>query len=154
MKVNTFVVPARVHQVVKNVDEIIERYKYTKGGVITADILASIFEIDRYIVAEALYATNEEGDTENLQYILDEYDALLVYSAPRPSRRRPSGGYTFRWRRPQVGGRFGERLPATIKKWYIREIEGTRIEGNIYEDLQLVAADCGVFLSGIIEEES
>ena len=152
LKPNTLVVSGRVHQTVKNNDEIVERYKYTRGGVITAEILASIFEIDRYIVGDALLALNEEGDPQDLQYILQENSALLVYSAPRPSRRRPSGGYTFRWRRPRIGGRYGERLPATIKKWYMTEVEGTRVEGNIYEDLKLVAADCGVFISNIAED--
>ena len=152
---NTLVVARKVHQAVKNNDQIVDRYKYTKGGVITAEILASIFEIERYVVGSALYATAEEGEANQpLEYILDEDAALLVYSAPRPSRRRPSGGYTFRWRRPRIGGRFGERLPATIKKWYIKEVEGTRVEGNMYEDLELVAADCGVFISNITAEES
>ncbi len=152
---NTLVVSRKVHQAVKNNDQIVDRYKYTRGGVITAEILASIFEIDRYVVGSALYATAEEGEaTQPLDYILEEYSALLVYSNPRPSRRRPSGGYTFRWRRPMVGGRFGERLPATIKKWYIKGVEGTRVEGNIYEDLKLVAADCGVFISNVTGEES
>lgn len=152
---NTLVVARRVHQTVKNNDQIIERYKYTKGGVITAEILASIFEIDRYIVGSALYAANEEGDTEDLQYILGEYSLLLVYAAPRPSRRRPSGGYTFRWRRPRIGGRTGERLPFTIKKWSMADagIEGTRVEGNLYEDMRLIASDCGVFCSNVFEEE-
>ena len=151
---NTLVVARKTHQAVKNNYQIVDRYKYTRGGVITAEILASIFEIDRYIVGASIYATNEEGDAENLDYILQENSALLVYSAPRPSRRRPSGGYTFRWRRPRIGGRYGERLPATIKKWYMKKVEGTRIEGNMYEDIVLVAADCGVFISDIVEEES
>ena len=150
---NTFVVSRRVHQIVKNNDEIVERYKYTKGGVITAEILASIFEIDRYIVGSALYAANSEGLTEDLDYILDEYSALLVYAAPRPSRRRPSGGYTFRWRRPRNGGKTGARLPYTIKKWHIDEIDGVRVEGNMYEDMQLIAADCGVFIGSIFSDD-
>ncbi len=149
LKPNLIVIAEHAHQVVKNHDDIVERYKYTKGGVITPELLAGIFEIDRYIVGSALYATNEEGDTEDLDYILNEASLLLVYAAPRPSKRRPSGGYTFRWRRPRNQGKTGEKLETTIKKWYIQEVEGTRIEGAIFEDMKLVAADCGVFCSSL-----
>ena len=151
IKPNVLVLPDRVHQAVKNNAEITDRFKYTRGGPITAGILASIFEIDRYLVAGALHAPNEEGDAneDTLEFILDETSALLVYAAPRPSRRRPSGGYTFRWNRPRIGGKSGDRLETTIKKWYIKEIEGTRIEGGLHEDQKMVAADCGIFITDI-----
>jgi len=153
---NTLVVPLRVHQIAKNNADIVDRYKYTKGGVITAAILASIFEIQRYLIGQALHAPNPEGDADEdtLEYILDSSSALLLYVEPRPSKRRPSGGYTFRWNRPRIRGRDGERLMTTYKKWYIKEIEGTRVEGNIYEDMKLVSADCGVFIRNIWSEES
>lgn len=155
-KPNTLVVPDRVHQIVKNNAMIVDRYKYTKGGVITAALLASIFEIDRYVIGSALYAPNEEGDVDEntLQFILDDSSLLLLYVAPRPAKRTPSGGYTFRWTRPIINGRAGERLESTIRKWYMKKIKGTRVEGSIYEDMRLVAADCGVFVRNAWTAES
>ena len=150
---NTLVVSRKVHQTVKNNDAIVERYKYTKGGVITAEIIASILEIDRYLVGQALLAENKEGLDEDLEYILGETYALLVYSAPRPSRRRPSGGYTFRWRRPRNGGKTGQRMDYTLKKWHMDERDGMRVEGNMYEDIRLIAADCGVFIKDVYAGE-
>jgi len=134
----------------KNHSDIVDRFKYTQAGIITSDLLARVFELDRYLVGSALYATSKEGETDALSYILDQYSALLVYAAPRPSKRRPSGGYTFRWRRPMRGGREGDRLEATIRKYRIEKIGGLRIDGSVYEDVKLVATACGVFFDDAI----
>jgi len=151
---NTLVVSERVHQALKNHSDVVDRFKYTQAGIITADLLARVFEIDRYLIGSALYATNPEdtvADTnDDLSYILTQYDALLVYSAPQPSKRRPSGGYTFRWRRPSQGGLAGDRLESTIRKFRIEPIGGTRIEGSVYEDLKLVSSACGVYFDDAI----
>jgi len=153
---NTLVVAERVHQTLKNHASVLDRFKYTQTGIITEKLLAQVFEVERYVKASAIYATNKEGDTENLEYILNENDALLVYAAPRPSKRSPSGGYTFRWNRPIQAGRTGERLETTVRKMRLELIAGERVEGSVYEDIKLVASSCGVFFSEAIEvsEES
>ena len=151
LKPNTLVVSHRVDAVLRNHDDIVDRYKYTQAGIITEDLLARVFKLDRYLVAEAVYALSPEG-TETMDYILNQYDALLVYAAPRPSKRRPSGGYTFRWNRPIWNGATGERLESTVRKFYLKEIRGTRVECSAYEDVKLVAADCGVYFDDAVAE--
>jgi hypothetical protein len=154
MMPNTLVVASRVHQALKNHSDIVDRFKYTQSGVITAELLAKVFEVDRYLVGSALYATNQENETDStnddLSFILNQYGALLVYSAPKPSKRRPSGGYTFRWRRPYMNGVSGEVLESTIRKFRLEKVGGTRIEGSIYEDLKLVGTACGCFFNNAI----
>ena len=147
---NTLVVSERVHKALKNHSDILDRYKYTQAGIITSELIAKVLEIDRYMIAEAVYDSIQEGGTSSLSYILDQYGAMLVYSAPRPSRRRPSGGYTLRWKRPVIGGREGERLESTIRRFRLDREGGIRIEGSIYEDVKLVAADVGVFFKDAI----
>jgi len=151
---NTLVVAERVHQTLKNHASVLDRFKYTQAGIITEKLLAQVFEVDRYLKASAVYAANKEGDTEDLQYILNENDALLVYAAPRPSKRRPSGGYTFRWNRPRIAGRTGERLETSVRKMRLELKNGVRIEGSVYEDIKLVASSCGVFFSEAVEVAS
>ncbi len=154
MMPNTLVVASRVHQCLKNHSDVLERYKYTQTGIITAELLARVFEVENYLVGSALYATNPEDSVEDtnddLSFILTQYDALLVYAAPRPSKRRPSGGYTFRWRRPTKGGQTGDRLESTVRKFRMDPIGGTRIEVSVYEDIKLVAAACGCYFSNAI----
>lgn len=148
---NTLVVADRTHQVLKNHSDVIDRYKYTQAGIITEALLARVFGIDRYLIGSAIYAEKPE-DAESLKYILNEYGALLVYANPRPAKRRPSGGYTFRWNRPRWAGKTGERLAATIRKWHDKDKRGTKVEGSAYEDIQLIASDCGVYFSNAIAD--
>jgi hypothetical protein len=146
LNANTLVVSERVHGILKNHENVIDRFKYTQRGIITDQLLAAVFEVDNYLVAKAIKATsNERSSSDTLSFILNENDALLVYSAPRPARRRPSGGYTFRWDRAQYGGAEGPRLQSTMRKFRLDKVKGDRVEGSIYEDMKLVAADCGLF---------
>ena len=151
---NTLVVAERVHQTLKQHADIKDVFKYTQAGIITQQLLARVFEIDHYHIAKAVYATNPEdtdSDTnDDLDYILNQYDVLLVYSAPRPTKRRPSGGYTFRWSRPSISGREGDRLEATIRKFRMDKIGGDRVEGSFYEDMKLIANECGVYFNDAI----
>jgi len=146
---NTLIVSLKVHQQLKNHSDVVDRYKYTQAGIITPQLLAKVFEIDRYLIGSALYSSIPE-ETDDLNFILGENDALLVYAAPRPTKRRPSGGYTFRWKRPTRRGRNDVSLESTIRRWYDKSIRGTYIEGSIYEDIKLVAADCGVFFHNAV----
>jgi len=146
---NTLVVSERVHMALKQHPDIVDRFKYTQAGIMTEELLAKVFEVDNYFKASAIFAASPEG-SESTSYILDEYSALLVYAAPAPSRYRPTGGYTFRWIRPKVGGREGERLEATIRRWKMTELAGERVEGSIWEDQKLVCSDCGVFFDDAV----
>ena len=148
---NTLVVSERVHMALANHSTVLDRYKYTQTGIITEALLAKVFEIDNYYIAKAVYATAKEGaTTQALAYIVDQYGALLLYVNPRPSKRRPSGGYTFRWNRPRWNGKTGDRLAASIRKFRMEKISGTRIEGSVYEDQKLVSSDCGIFFNNAI----
>ena len=46
-----------------------------------------------------------------------------------------------------IRGVSGDRLETTIRKIPLKLKRGTRIEGGVYEDIKLVAADCGVFFN-------
>jgi len=146
---NTFVVAERVFSILKNHSDVLDRYKYTQRGIITEELLAQVFGVDRFRVARAVFAASPKG-SETMAYALDQYGALLVYSAPVPTKRRPSGGYTFRWDRPQFGDAGGDRLMSTIRKFDLGSKGGTRIRGSVYEDIKLVASDCGVFFNNCI----
>lgn len=147
---NILVVSERAHMTLKEHADLKDIFKYTQAGVVTEQLLAKALEVDKYVVARAVYASNKEGDTVSMAYALDQYSALLVYAEPRPSIRRPSGGYTIRWNRPKNKGMDGERLESTIRRFTLEEEGGTRIDGSVYEDLKLTAADAGVFFSNAI----
>lgn len=149
VKPNTLVVSDRVHSALKQHSDVIDRYKYTQAGIMTEALLAKVFEIDRYFISSAVYSSSPQG-SETIAYALDQYGMLLLYVNPRPSKRTPSAGYTFRWSRPISRGVSGDRLESTIRKFRLTKERGTRIEGGVYEDMKLVAADCGVFFNNAV----
>ncbi len=95
---NTLTVGFKVHEALKRHPLIVDRFKYTSSESITAQMIAKLLEVDRYLVAKSVQATNNEGQAITTQFILGNH-ALLSYAAPAPSLMAHSAGYTFVWSR-------------------------------------------------------
>lgn len=139
---NTLLLGEEVFETLKQHPDIIDRYKYTQAGVITADLIAKVFEVDRLVIAGAVYATNAEGATDAYTFIHGK-KALLCYSAPAPSILAPSAGYIFAWR--NLANNIQNGMGIAIAKFEMRQLKADRVEGEFAVDPKLVAADCGVF---------
>lgn len=136
----------------RNHATVLERIKYTQRGVITEDLVASLFDVDRFLVSYATENTGEEyadpADTDtnaNYQYLTTD-DALLVYAAPRPSLMQPSGGYTFTWNGYLAGNEQGIR----IKRFRMENIASDRIEAEMTYDMKVVSPDCGTYIYDVL----
>jgi len=141
---NTLVLQEEVFETLKLHPDIIDRYKYTTAQVITADMLAKLFEVDRILVSGGVYATNNEGVTGAYSFIASK-GALLCYSAPNPGLLTPSAGYTFAWK-----GLSGMGYSTAIKNFRMEHLESDRIEGQAAFDCKIVAADLGAFFATAI----
>lgn len=93
---NTFTIGFNVWEALKRHPLILERYKFTSSDSISLDMVARLFEVDRILVAQAVQATNQEGQTFSSAFILGSH-ALLTYSAPAPTLMAHSAGFTFVW---------------------------------------------------------
>lgn len=142
---NVLVVSPDVHTVLKNHSTILERIKYTQRGVVTQDLLASLFDVDRYLVAKAVIDSSHEGGTPAPNFLYTK-DALLVYAANEPSLMQPSGGYIFTWAGLFGAGAYGNR----ISKFRMEHLKSDRVEGEMAFDAKVVASDCGVFFNNVI----
>lgn len=140
-KPNTLVLSPYVFNQLKNNADILDRIKYTQRGVVTTDILANLFEVERVLVAMATNNTAAEGVAATYDFVISNKAALLCYSNPRPSVLTPSAGYTFSWTGYLGAGAAGNR----IKRFRMEELTSDRIEGEMAFDLKLVAADLGAF---------
>jgi len=141
---NTLVLQEEVFETLKLHPDIIDRYKYTSSQVITADMLAKLFEVDRILISGGVYATNNEGATGAYSFIASK-GALLCYSAPNPGLLTPSAGYTFAWK-----GLSGMGYSTAIKNFRMEHLESDRIEGQSAFDCKIVAADLGAFFATAI----
>ena len=137
----TLVLGATTFRGIKNNADVIDRIKYTQKGVITRDMLAGLFEVDKVLVCGAVQNSAAEGLTASYDFICGSNDALLVYAAPRPSLMLPSGGYTFTWKGFLGSGPAGQR----ISRFRMEHLKSDRVEIEQAFDQKLVSAVMGAF---------
>lgn len=142
---NTFVVGADVFFALRNNAAILDRIKYTQRGIVTEDLLASLFGVEKFLVASATQDNAPEGEPNSMAYLVKN-KALLVYANPAPSILQPSGGYTFAWQGLFGAGATGNR----IMTFRMEHLKSDRVEGELAFDMKLVGADLGNYMTGLI----
>ena len=144
---NTFILGYKVFQVLKNHPLLVDRYKYTQAGaIVTEDLLAQLFGVDRVLVAKAVVNSGKEGSGTQTYNFTTGLSALLCYTAPNPGLMTPSAGYSFMW--TGVSGGLGTTVG--VSRFRMEELKSDRVEGEIAFDNKVVAADLGFFWSSII----
>lgn len=78
---NVLVLGRAVFNRLKEHPQIIERIKYSQLGVVTAELLAAVFEVDKVVIASSLYNTAQEGQDVSLSKVWGK-NAVLAYVAP------------------------------------------------------------------------
>lgn len=141
---NTLAVSYPVYSVLRQHPKIIDRFKYTQVGILQADALKTVFDVDNFWVMGAEYDTANEGQSPDLQFVWGK-SAVLAYVPPAPQRLQPALGYTFRWLfgAPDLGG-------TLTKRYRVEPKTADVIEVHRYDDIQLVAPQAAfAFLSAI-----
>jgi len=144
-KPNVLVIGPQVLQVLMNHSVVLDRIKYTQRGIVTLDLLAALFGVDRVLVANAVENTSQEGQTGAYSFVFGKA-ALLCYANPNPGLMQPSAGYTFSWNGLLGATGLGHR----IKRFRIDAIESDRIEAEMAFDFKVVASDCGLYFTSLI----
>lgn len=142
---NTLVLGYQVFSKLKNHPDFIDRIKYTSDDVVTAQLMARLFEVDRVFVAKAIKATNLEGETAGYDFIYGKH-ALLCYANPFPAIEMPSAGYTFLW----TGVNSSMEAPVSISRFRLDTKKADRLEIGMAWDNKKVSADLGYFFSGAV----
>jgi len=141
---NKLVITPKVFKALKSNASILDRIKYTQRGQVTLDLLAGLFEVDQVLVARATENTAKKGQAPTMANIFGTGQALLVYSAPRPSLMQPSGGYIFSWK-----GFTGSNNGWRVKRFRMEWLSSDRVEVEAAYDMKLVASDVGAFFTGL-----
>ena len=152
-KQNVMVVGANVLQELKNHPDIIDRIKYTQKGIVSEDLIATLFDVDRIVTAYATQANTAETTDARTQdeaatysFIADSKSLLLAYSPSGPSLQTPAAGYTFTWDGYLAGNSEGVR----IKNFRQEHIASDRVEGEMTYDMKVVAPDMGIFAKTVV----
>ncbi len=144
---NKLVVSPDVDDVLKDHASIVERIKYTQFADVDNQLIARLFGLEEYLVANAIEDVEPEsvGGAEDLQHLASR-DALLVYSPPTPGIMTPAAGYTFAW-----NGLFGMAAEGSrVSRFRMEHLKSDRVESEMAWDLKLVSPELGLFLNNVI----
>jgi len=142
---NCLTVGYKVHKALKRHPIIKDMYKYTTAESITEDMLARAFELDKYVVAKASYATNAEGGTAGYAFVAGG-SALLTYSNGSPGIMEPSAGATFAWTNLTGVNAAG----VAIDQYYDVKTKDDCIRGQFAFDIKITGSDLGAFYSNAV----
>ena len=145
---NTLVLGYQVYRKLKNHPDVIDRIKYTTGvtgRTVTPELLAAMFDVERVLVAQAIKATNNEGETAAYAFTHGKH-ALLAHVAPNPGLLTPSAGYVFSWQ----GVSDGLGANVGIRRIEMPTLRAERIEGEIAFDCKVMGTDLGYFFNGAV----
>lgn len=151
-KPNYIVMAPDVFYALKNHDIIMDRIKYTQKGIITLDLIASLFEVDNVYIPWAIYnsgPTKPVYDQTNISMnFLYKGSMLLGYRANRPSLKEPTGGYIFAWTGLEGASAYGSRM-VRIKMDQLG-LGTERLEMEMAYDQKLICNDMGVFFTSLV----
>lgn len=139
---NTLVLGYQVFRKLKNHPDLVDRIKYTTSNVITEDMIAKMFGVDRVLVTRSVKATNNEGATQAYAFVHGKA-AMLCYSAPSAGLLQPSAGYTFAW--TGVSSGLGQTIGTS--RFRMESLKSDRIEAEAAWDNKVVASDLGYFFA-------
>jgi hypothetical protein len=114
-------------ELLKEEDTILEKIKYTQRGVLTADLLAALIQVDEVIVGKAIENTAEEVDGA------DAFTAANVWETTAGK------GAAFLFYRPQ---RLGLKTAAAIGQFRVKQQNGV---GRLTRSWQEKAEDQWVY---------
>lgn len=132
-RANTLILGQQVFDVLVDHPDIIERVKYSALGVISEELLARVFQLEKVFVGSAGKNTAVEGQTDSLSYVWGK-NAVVAYVAPKMGIKTLTAGLTFE---------YGTR---SVKRWRDEDREGTyvRVGGDNY--IQKIVAVGALYL--------
>lgn len=147
-KPNVMVLSPYVYAALAEHPAVLDRIRFTQKGVVTVDLIASLFELEEVLVADAVINSAAKGAKATTNFVMGKH-ALMVYRPKRAALKTPSAGYTFTWTGLLGAGAYGNRI---IRLPMDHLGLGTeRIEGEMAYDQKVVAKDLGVLFKDIVK---
>ncbi len=147
-KPNVLSIGPWVYKALRNHADILDRIKYTERGIVTRELLAALFDVDKVVIAQAVRNTAAKGASESTDFIMGKH-AMLVYAAPEPGLHQPTAGYIFAWTGLLGAGAYGNTMSRIPMPWLGRGTE--RIEGEMAFDCNVISNELGFFYNGIVQ---
>lgn len=137
-KPNTLILGKEVWDMLAEHPQIIERVKYSQLGIITEELIARLFQVEKVLVGEAGSNTAKEGQTDALAYVWGK-NAILAYINPKITLKILTFGLTFTYSQRKV------------KRWRDEDREGTFVRiGNDNYVQKIIAVAAGYLIKNAI----
>lgn len=157
VKPNFAIMSPDVFYALKNHEAIIDRIKYTQKGIVTLDLIASLFELQKIYVPWAVY--NTAGQSPAMTGPADDEDPidmsfiykgamLLGHKAERASLKTATAGYIFAWTGLEGASAFGNRM-VRIRMDQLG-LGTERFEMEMAYDMKVISKDCGMFFYNLV----
>lgn len=150
---NIMVLGAETMVALKQHPDIIDRIKYTQRGIVTEDLIATLFGVDEIYTSYATVASGAQladpiaqDAATTYDFITNSKSAALYYAPKSPSLMTPSAGYTFTWNGYLGGNSEGIK----VKRFRMEHIASDRIEAEMTYDMKVVAPDLGIFVKDAV----
>lgn len=100
---NVLVLSANTLKAIKQIDAVLNRIRYVERGIVTAPLIAALFELDEVLIGDAIYSSAaEKADGSDFTSVniweknATKGGAFLFYRPGRPGLKTPSAGYQCR----------------------------------------------------------
>lgn len=151
---NALVIDYTTYTKIRQDNLVLDRIKHTQKGVVTKDMIASLFDLDRVLVGTAVYSSAEEtaaGDDFTAVKIWEtnagKGSGVLLYAPRIVGPKQPTAGVIFRWVRETIAALMtqvpSDAMPVGVRKWRDEDIHSDRIEAFMDVDAALTGSDMG-----------
>lgn len=109
---NSMVIDFGTYNALRKNDALLDRIRYTQRGILSSDLIAAMFDLDRVLIAKTIYSTakeNKAGSDFTAKNIWEKNagkgSAFLYYRAPSLGLKTPTAGLQARISYPGSGAR-------------------------------------------------
>jgi hypothetical protein len=146
---NVGVFGAGVKRVLRVHPDIADRIKYTQIGIADEALLANLFELDRVVIARAIYNAAEEGTPNDFQLIADRNSFWLGYIDMSAGLDSVTSIANFAW----TGLIPGETnaIGGVIERGRDNRAHSDYFQSRMAWDLRMISPDLGAFFHNAVD---
>jgi hypothetical protein len=133
MDPNVGIFPYQVMSALEDHPDFIERIKYSERAILTPEIIAAIFGMERVIVPGAGINNANPGQAVSLGYLWGK-DVVLAYVPARAGLKVPAYGYEYTWG-------YGAGRPQVAETWREEPRKSDLVRVSRRYDVKLTAVD-------------
>ena len=146
LEANTIILGQSVYNALVNHADILDRIKYVQKGVVTRDLLASLFDVDTVLIGSAIKNTAAEGLSDSFSDVWGTNVVVAHLNRAETDGRDPSLMYGFRWTNPLFGS------PMAVEKWNDPDHGNyTNLRVQYYQDEKIAAPELGYLWTSVVD---